>query len=726
MSSRVWRLGVALLFGSICFTTLSAQKKSKDLWVLKAVVRPAVPAGVTSSQNPIDAFLAVTYKEKGLRVAPPAEKGVLLRRVYMDLIGIPPTTAEQDAFLADQSPNAYEKVVDQLLANDQHGVRYARHWLDVLRYADQDERMLAASGIHYWRDWVIYALNGNMPYDQFVRAMLTGYRTNDRTVMSSTGYRQKLEQRPEDMFALGFLARGDVIRDNHEAHELPITAVETVSTAFMGLTVGCAKCHDHMYDPIKQRDFYSMKALFDPLEVKKVTLATPDQILAAARTADEQARKREPIQAAMEALTAPFEKKLYDDRLAMLPPDVKAVMLKAEHDRTPAEQKIADDYYPVVRIDAGKIQEIMPPAEIAKYKELQAELQQAGGGRGGRGGGGGLPAFWTVEVNPKLAEEPSYILTSGDPDRPEKDKPVKPGWPFMPANVDMSHGALDAFAKWLTAPENPMFARVAVNRLWQWHFGEGLQKTSSDFGTLGGAPSNQPLLDWLAAEFVKSGFDMKAMHRLMVTSDAYKMSSEEDPAFITANTKIDPQNADLWQFRLERLEAGPLWDSILSAAGTLDTSIGGASFNPAGGGGGRRGARGGPQTPQNPNRRGIYMSRGFSPSADVTPVFLEAFDVDDGRTPCPMRTQTVTAPQALFMMNGDEVEKASAKLAARVLKDSNGDLKSAVNLAYRITLSRPPGPSEEDLALTYLRNDPERLKNLAWLLFNLDEFLFVR
>src|SRR5580700_6188742 len=310
------RLALTFLSGSICFTAFSAQ-----LWVLKPVVRPAVPVGVTQSQNPIDAFLAAEYKAKGLRPAPPAEKQVLLRRVYLDLIGIPPTPAEQDAFLADQSPDAYTKVVDKLLASEQHGVRYARHWLDVLRYADQDERMLAAAGIHYWRDWVIYALNSNMPYDQFVRAMLTGYRTNDHTVMSATGYRQKLEPRPEDMYALGFLARGDVIRDGHEVHEMPITAVETVSTAFMGLTVGCAKCHDHMYDPIKQRDFYAMKALFDPLEIRKVVQATPEQIMAAAITNDATARKREPIQAALDALIAPYQKRLYDDRLAMLPPE---------------------------------------------------------------------------------------------------------------------------------------------------------------------------------------------------------------------------------------------------------------------------------------------------------------------------------------------------------------------------------------------------------------------
>ena len=229
------------------------------------MVRPQVPAAPAKSTNPIDAFIAAEYKTKGSEAGGPADKCTLLRRVYLDLIGIPPSPAEQDAFLKDESPDAYEKVVDRLLASEQHGVRYARHWLDVLRYADVDERMTAAAGIHYWRDWVIYALNSDLPYDQFVRAQLTGYRTTERTQMAAIGVRSKLEPRPDDMFALGFLARGDVVRDGKNTQELPIMAVETVSTAFMGMTVGCAKCHDHMYDPITQRDFYAMKALFDPL-----------------------------------------------------------------------------------------------------------------------------------------------------------------------------------------------------------------------------------------------------------------------------------------------------------------------------------------------------------------------------------------------------------------------------------------------------------------------------
>jgi hypothetical protein len=706
------------------FAAFSADKK--DLWVLKPVSRPQVPAAASKSVNPIDAFIAANYKTKGLRPVASADKQTLLRRVYLDLVGIPPSPAEQDAFLKDESPDAYEKVVNKLLDNEQHGVRYARHWLDVLRYADADERMTAAAGLHYWRDWVIYALNTDMPYDQFVRTQLTGYRTTERTTMANIGIRSPLERRADDMFALGFLARGDVVRDNKNTQEMPIMAVETISTAFMGLTVGCAKCHDHMYDPISQRSFYAMKALFDPLVIRKVTLAGPAEIMAQSRQLDEAQKRRAASEAALNALVGPYKQKLYEERIAMTPPDVQAIIRKPEKERTLQEQKIADDYFPILRIDADKIQEILPPDVLKKYRELQQAGNQGGGGRGGRGGG--LPAFWTVEVDRGRLHEPSYILTSGEPERPEKDKPVEPGWPFAPSKIDFREGRIEAFSDWLTAPANPMFARVAVNRLWQWHFGEGLQKSSSDFGNLGGSPSNPQLLDWLASEFVTRNFSMKEMHRLMVTSDTYKLASEADPKAMAANIKADPENTHLWRYRVQRLAAEPVWDSILSSAGNLDLTVGGPSFSP-GGGGGRRGAgagRGPAATPVAANRRGVYMIRGFSTNSEVTPNFLQVFDVDDGRAPCPMRTQTVTAPQGLFMMNSPEIEAASTKLAERLQKESGGDLGAAVELGYRLALGRLPSAGEKDKALTYVENDPARLKGFAWLLFNLDEFIYIR
>ncbi len=683
--------------------------KVKGLWVTKPVIQPEIPSGRPGSSNPIDAFIAAGYETAGLRPVEPADKRTLLRRVTLDLTGLPPTVEEQVAFFNDGSADAYEKVVDRLLASEQHGVRYGRHWLDVLRYADVDERMTAAPGIHYWRDWVIRALNDDVPYDQFVRAQLTGYRSASRTQMSATGVRSRVEPRLDDQFALGFLARGAVIRDGKDARELSLVAADTVSTAFMGLTVGCAKCHDHMSDPIRQRDFYAMKALFDPLVLKKVTLATAAEVIAAGRAADEVEKKRAAIEGPIETLIAPHRAKLREDRITMLPADVQVVIRKPEKDRTAAEQKVADDYFPILRIDNGKILEVMSEAERRQYRELRAKLPATDDR------GASLPAFWTVAVDPKKELEKSYILTSGDVDRPEMDQEVQPGWPFAPAGVDFREGRIEAFSDWLTAPENPMFARVAVNRLWQWHFGVGLHQNPSDFGKLAGKPTNPQLLDWLAAEFVARGFRMKDIHRLIVTSATYQLASDVAEGRSAGDAAGDPANDRLWHFRLRRLEAEPIWDAIFTAAGNLDPAIGGPSFDV----GGRRGSDG-------PARRGAYLIRGYSTNRDVVPEYLQAFDVDDGRAPCPVRTRTVTAPQALFLMNSEVIDRATEKLAERLRRESGGDLGAAVELGYKLAVARPPSAREREVSLAYLQADVARLKGFAWLLFNLDEFLFAR
>jgi hypothetical protein len=704
--------------------SLTAEQAARAWWALAPVESPEIPARFTDSKNPIDAFIVAEYRSKVLTPVGPASKATLLRRVYLDLIGIPPTPAQQEAFLNDPSPDAYEKVVDQLLASEQHGVRYARRWLDVLRYADVDERMIAADGIYLWRDWVINALNDDVPYDQFVRAQLTGYRSTVRTQMSATGYRSKADLRPDDLFALGLLARGAVIRDGKAEGELAISAVETVTSAFMGLTVACAKCHNHVYDPITQHDYYAMKALFDPLIPRKITLATADQLIASGRAAQEAAERRAPVEAAINAFVEPYKKKLYDDRVAMLPADVRAIILKPEQERTAAEQKIADDYFPILRIDADKILEVMSDADRKKYQDLQRRLSQVSdeGGRRERS----LAEFWTVEVDPKKELEKSYVLTSGDPERPELNREVAPGWPFASRKPEFREGRVEVFSDWLTAPQNPLFARVAVNRIWQWHFGEGLQRSPSDFGKVGGIPSNRKLLDWLASEFVRQNFSMKALHRLIVTSDTYQLASEVDATLAAADNQLDPTNASLWHFPLQRLEAEPIWDSIFAAAGSLDLAVGGPSFS-VGERSGRRG-RGSrrERTSARTYRRAAYLTRGYSTSREVMPNFLQAFDVDDGRAPCPLRTQTVTATQGLFMMNSDEVERATTSFAERLEKESAGDLTAAVDLGYRVTLARSPSGSESERALSYLDGDATKLKGLAWLLFNLDEFIYVR
>lgn len=518
---------------------------------------------------------------------------------------------------------------------------------------------------------------------------------------------------------MGFLARSAVTR-NDKDRDIAFSAVETISTAFMGMTVGCAKCHDHKFDPIKQSDFYSMKAIFDPLVLKNVLLATPAAIFENGQKVDEYKRKKAPIEAAIEKLTGHYRTKLFDERVALLTPEVQAVVRKQERDRTEAEQKIYDDYFPVIRIDPSKIKQIMSKEEVTQYEALLKQL--AALGRVPE-----LPSYWTVEEDKAKLKEPSYILTTGDPNRPEKDKPVEPGFPFQPAGVDFRDGRREAFTEWLTSPTNPLFARVAVNRIWGWHFGEGLQRVTSDFGMLGGKPANPKLLDYLASEFIAHNYSMKWLHRAIVTSDTYQLASKADAALVAANQKADARDSYLWHFRLQRLDAEPIWDSVLYSSGNLDLSIGGKSFQLT--------------TPDKKqsiflpkdgvfdsktNRRGIYLVRGYIPSTDVMNNFLTSFDVDDGRAPCPVRTQTVTAPQALFTMNNELIEAESDRLADKVLKESSGDVKTAVALAYRTTLGREPSGKELDHALTYIGNDPQRMKGLAWLLFNLDEFIYVR
>jgi hypothetical protein len=479
-----------------------------------------------------------------------------------------------------------------------------------------------------------------------------------------------------------------------------------------------------MYDPITQRDFYAMKALFDPLVPRKIVLATAADLIARGRAVQEVADRRAPIEAQINALVGPYKKRLYDERVSMLPADVRAVILKPERDRTAAEQKIADDYFPILRIDPDKFTKLMTAADREKYEELQRKLERASRRGGDRSGS--LAAFWTVEVDSQKVTEKSYILTSGDPGRPELDHEVAPGWPFGPPEPDFRDGRIEAFSDWLTAPENPLFARVAVNQIWQWHFGEGLHKTPSDFGLLGGEPVNPKLLDWLASEFIRKDFSMEAIHRLIVTSNTYQLASVADEAITTSNIQADPTNAYLWHFPLQRLDAEAIWDSIFAAADSLDLSVGGPSFSVSMSGGRRRGEARNNEASNQSYRRAAYITRGYSTSRDVMPNFLQAFDVDDGRVPCPLRTQTVTASQSLFLMNSAEVERATAKFAERMQEESGDDLAAAVELGYRIALCRDPSATERERALAFLEGKPDGLKNFAWLLFNLDEFIYVR
>ena len=709
LARRGFRTGA--LVGLVLFATLPEAARAKgpmnkeDLWSLKPIVRPAIPSGVTTSTNPIDAFVAEAWMQKGLSPAGPADRLTWLRRVSLDLIGLPPTLEEQEAYLADASGGADEKVVGRLLASEQHGVRYGRHWLDVLRYADLDESMPAAAGIHWWRDWVITAVNTDLPYDAFARAQILGNRAAQRRIISAAGHLTPVEPRPEDLFASGFLARGATSVANSD-QQLALAAVETISSTFLGMTVGCAKCHDHFYDPIRQTDFYAMKALFDPLVLRRVELATPEQIFAQGRKVQEHGARLDLLVTALRTFIEPYHSRLYEERLLSLPQESQAAIRKPEKERTAAEQKIYDDYYPILRIDPPKIKASMKPEEIKRYDAYLDQIQALPPPEA-------LPGFWMVAEDAQRASETNYVLITGDPARPKKSQPVQPGFPFAPERTAFREGRRETFVDWLTAPENPLFARVAVNRIWQWHFGAGLHASAGDFGALGGKPAHPKLLDWLASEWMAQKYSMKWLHRCIVTSDTYRRASTVPGEQETANRRIDPDNQRLWKYPLRRLEAEAIRDALLHVAGTLDMTVGGKSFDAV-------------KAEGASNRRTAYMSRGYQAHADAMPAYLQTFDAEDGRAVCPRRNQTVTAPQALWMMNGEVADHASRQFAERLKNLGAGDLNTAVTCGFKIALGRPPAVGERAKALQYLQGDPGRLKGFAWLLLNLDEFLYVR
>ena len=698
---------VCWLWWFVSVTGLASQNlpKLSELWSMQPVVRPPIPAGATTSANPIDTFLADSAQRAGVSLFDSAEALTWLRRVTLDLTGLPPTPEEQKEFLRDSSVTGRNRVVERLLASEQHGVHYGRHWLDVLRYADLDENMPAAPGIHLWRDWVISSLNSDLPYDEFVRAQICGNRAAKRHTVSPEGHLMDVAPRPEDLFALGFLARGAASRADAD-QQLAFSAVETISTTFLGMTVGCARCHDHFFDPIKQTEYYSLKAVFDPLVLRPVELATPAERFARGREVAEHEAQVHVVVQAMRSYIEPYFRRLYEERLVALPQEAQAAIRKPERERTAAEQKINDDYHPILRIDPPKIKEVMPPELIPRYDAYLKELADLKAPEP-------LVVFWTVEDEAKRAAQKSYVLTTGDPKRPKLSQEVTPGFLFASQPPEFRDGRRETFVDWLTAVDNPLFARVAVNRIWQWHFGVGLHPSTSDFGALGGKPTHPRLLDWLASEFVSQRYSMKWLHWLIVTSETYRRASAGPASVVAANRQRDPDNLLLWRFPLQRLEAEPIRDAMLRAAGSLDLAWGGKSFNPT-------------ATKGTASRRAAFMRRGYQSFREVMPSFLQTFDAEDGRIVCSRRTQTVTAPQALFLMNNDLVETLSQRFGDRLQQEAQGDLTPLVTLGYRIALGRPPTAAEQTQAADYLRSETHPGKSLAWLLFNLDEFIHVR
>ncbi len=677
--------------------------RARSFWSFRPVVRPEVPnvARGDWAQSPIDRFVLAKLEAVGLAPAPPAARTTLLRRVTYDLTGLPPTPEEVDAFLADASPDAYEKVVERLLASPRYGERWARHWLDLVRYAETDGYEFDAPKPNAWRyrDYVIESLNSDKPYDRFIKEQLAGDElqpTSDEALIATGYYRVG----PWDTGAPDKLqATFDELDD----------VVGTTSQVFLGLTANCARCHDHKSDPFPTADYYRMLAFFRGVRRYSPRTALRPLSAPSEKDAGTLAETRKKVEAVVSQIKA------IEDALI---PHLEGV----ERDDFQSEQYRAEIVEKHVPKDVSQ-------AEFRRYQSLTREKSTLERSR--------PQALCVTEGGASPPE--TTILIRGNPRSPSK--PVEPGFPSViapesprlpnPAEGARSSGRRSVLADWIASPSNPLTARVMVNRIWQHHFGRGLVRSTSDFGYKGTPPTHPELLDWLASEFVAKGWSIKAMHRLIVTSSAYRMVSLPDPKALA----MDPENDLLWRFDLRRLEAEEVRDSILAVCGNLNFEVmGGPSIYPKIQrevlvGQSRPGSGWGRSTPEEQARRSIYIHIKRSLAFPL----LASFDAADVDASCPVRFATTQPTQALGLLNGEVINDQARIFAEAVRTGSGEDPAARVRLVLRRATQRDPSPREVERGVEFLARmqgqhglDPaESLAKFCLLALNLNEFVYL-
>lgn len=667
--------------------------RQRNYWAFQPVHQPEIPGVHLTSwvKNPIDAFVLAKLEDKQLTPSPAADKATLLRRVSIDLIGLPPTPEELRAFLDDKSPDAYEKVVDRLLASPRYGERWGRHWLDLARYADSDGFKADHTRPNIWRyrDYVIQSFNSDKPYDRFVREQIAGDEIwpNSLTAKVATGFNRHYaeEYNAQDLRQ----RRQEILND----------ITDTTGAVFLGLTYGCAKCHDHKFDPILQEDYYKLQSFFANVSaVDDLPLLTPEKLAEynSKRLVWEEQTKS--IREQMNLLLEPVRKRLYHSRFIAYAAEVQAAVEKPAEQRSPLERWMVHRTEPFLTLsDEKDWDKTLKGDDKVRYEKLAQDLKQFEPLNPGE-----LPmASYMTELG---HDAPSTsTLAVGNVNKPLKE--VEPGFLTIlnqplpkivrPSGLD-STGRRTALANWIVDPANPLTARVMVNRLWQHHFGKGIVATPSDFGIMGYRPSNPELLDWLSSEFVRSGWSIKHMQRIMVTSNAYRQSS----ALRKEAAEIDEANKLLWRFPRQRLDAEVIRDSALYLGGLLNTKMGGPGVYPELPAG-MAPPRGGWDTETDlseRNRRSIYI---FVRRNSRYPM-LEVFDLASTQETCPRRDVTTIAPQALSLLNSKLSREWSEAFTARVIHDAGPRVQADIERAYILAYSRHPDAQEKDLAFTFL------------------------
>jgi hypothetical protein len=619
--------------------TAPSKPKGWDWWAFQPVreVDPPPVADRAWVRNPIDQFILARLENEHLEPSPEASKETLLRRVSLDLTGLPPSPEQIRDFLADTRPGAYERVVDRLLASMHYGERWARHWLDLARYADSDGYTIdAPRQMWKYRDWVISALNHDMPFDQFVIEQIAGDMLPNPTVdqQIATGFHRNTPSNYE----------GGIDFEQYRV-EAVVDRVSTTGAAFLGLTLGCARCHDHKFDPISQKEFYQVFAYFNNV----------DEIASEAERYD----FNRPI-LKVPSIEEIARKKAFDAQWSALSRElITYVRELAARPRSPGDEDPSKD--------PGLIE------RVANLRNLRKRE----------------PVFTTALIMRELPQpRETYVHLGGDFTR--RGVVVRPAIPAVLPQLPASANTRLDFARWLVDSQNPLTSRVTVNRIWQAYFGKGIVETENDFGTQGARPSHGELLGWLAKEFIRRRWSQKAIHRLIVTSAAYRQSSRRRPDA----EATDPYNKLLARQERLRLEAEIIRDAALSASGLLTDTIGGPSVYPPI----PEGATSVTQvsglwptaTGLDRYRRGMYT---FFRRSAAYPA-LVVFDAPDATSACTRRIRSNTPLQALTTLNDETFTEFAEGLAARVLKEGPRDNQGRIRYAYLVTLGRAPRSDE--------------------------------
>jgi hypothetical protein len=660
------------------------------------------------AKGPVDRFILARLEKVGLKPSPPADRINLLRRITFDLTGLPPTPEEVENFIHDSRPDAYERVVDRLLASPHYGEHWAQHWLDVVRYAESNGYEIDAERPHAWRyrDYVIDTFNDDKPYDQFVTEQLAG----DLVI----GNEDK-QKNPWPLIAAGFNRCGQVHlvsgnTDPEENRQEVLTEMTaTVSSAILGLTVGCARCHHHKFDPISQPDYYRLQAFFAgsrPSEIEICSSQEKDASKADRKIFEDRIA---PLRKKVEQIEEPYKVLLTQLKRTNLEAKYRDALEADPKKRTPEQKKLAEQADTLLKVTWDEILEALTPAEREKRAGWRAEINALEAQ---------MPPppaeAWTIAEDDRPAA--THVLNRGDVKR--KGGEVQPAFLRVlldsPATQSVSRLNRLDLARWLTRTDHPLTARVLVNRLWQHHFGQGLVATPNDFGLHGERPSHPELLDWLASEFVNRGWSIKHMQRLMVLSNTYQQASHGVHG--ESSQRIDPGNRLLWRMNRQRLEGETLRDAVLAVAGSLYPKLGGPMirvpleqevYDLIFTEGEPDGLWPVTPDPREHGRRSIYL---FAKRTIRLPL-LEAFDRPDMITSCPVRPVSTFAPQALIMLNGPFMQEQSKRFASRLLRECGPSLDKQIDRSYRLSLGRPPRETELKMAREFLREQTALLQD---------------